>query len=66
MFIYILSGHIKLIYTNLFVLDTPAQGIIKRLDNSSTGITPPAGSLSAALIACDAFNARTVTGQEYH
>ena len=33
---------------------------------SATGITPPAGSLSAALIACDASNARTVTGREFH
>ena len=61
--------------TILFVLDTP--DCCGKSSNgwrlvSSTGISPPAGSLSAALIACDGsrtkkrFNARTVTEQEYH
>jgi hypothetical protein len=43
---------------SLFVLDTPAR--YGKSSNgwrhtSSTGISPPAGSLSAALIACDGF-----------
>lgn len=61
--------------TILFVLDTP--DCCGKSSNgwrlvSSTGISPPAGSLPAALIACDGsrtkkrFNARTVTEQEYH
>ncbi|NBH13641.1 hypothetical protein D3Z36_05475 [Lachnospiraceae bacterium] len=33
---------------------------------SSTGIAPFRGSPGAALICCDAFNARLVTGREYH
>ena len=33
---------------------------------SSTGLSPPRGSHTAILIACDAFNARTVAVREYH
>ena len=58
-----------------YLSSTPRPAIEKSSDGwrhtSSTGISPPAGSLSAVLIVCDGFtlekryHARTVTEQEY-